>query len=77
MNTPITVGAWEIVEMLADAAADNIKVWVNGELRTNQSVSLAGGWNQVKLASTWGGSTGPRTRDSYRWIDHVFVATVP
>ena len=75
VNTPITVGQWEIVEVLADAAADNIKVWVNDQLRTDQSISLAGGWNQIKLSSVWGGSTGPRTRDSYRWVDHIYVVT--
>src|SRR3989344_4012615 len=74
VNTSITVGQWELVEILVDAGTDNVKVWINGQLRSNLSTPMAGGWNQVKLDSTWGGSTGPRTRDSYRWIDHVLIA---
>src|SRR3989344_2090391 len=74
VNTPITVGQWEFVEILVDAGTDNVKVWINGQLRSNLSTPMAGGWNQVKLDSTWGGSTGPRTRDSYRLIDHGLIA---
>lgn len=75
INTPITKGTWEMVEILADGVAGNVKVWINGQLRTNQNISFTQAWNQMKLDSTWGGFSVPRTRDSYRWVDHIFVAT--
>jgi hypothetical protein len=52
---------------------------MNGVLVTSYTginVPTGSGANQeLKLDSTWGGQTGPTTRDSYRRIDHILIAT--
>src|SRR3989344_2080469 len=74
-TTPLPLNTWTQVEWLVDSVNKRSMVWRDGVLETDLSMPvLAGGYGEAKIASTWGGSTGPRTRDSYRWIDHVLIA---
>lgn len=81
------LGKWIRLEILADATARTYKLWASTltapgvwsapELVLNATgVNMpSGGFNELKLDTTWGGSGGTMARDSYRWTDHLLVAT--
>lgn len=74
-NYTLPLGRYVRIEVLIDAVADRFRVWADGVLVTDVTDSrISGGINEVKLDSTWGGASGPSTRDSYRWVDHIVVA---
>lgn len=79
-STPITLGVWHNVEiLLRRGPSGRIRIWVDGILQMDHSVAIpltVEPYEQtMNLANTWGGATGPTTRDSYRWTDHVYIAT--
>lgn len=77
-GTPPTLGTWINVEWLADADTGEMKCWLNGSLIWSISnFSWTGSFSYLQLDSTWGGTSAPRTRDSYRWHDHILIATAP
>jgi len=71
----LPLGQWVQVEYLVDAVNNRIRLWADGRLVVDVAANLAGGYRELKLDSTWGGSGGTKTRDSFRWIDHILVAT--
>jgi len=71
----LPLGRWVQVEYLVDAVNNRIRLWADGRLVVDVAANLAGGYRELKLDSTWGGSGGTKTRDSFRWIDHILVAT--
>jgi len=77
---PIPLGQWVNIEYQVRRGPNGfIRVWMNGVLVTSYTginVPMGDGQRQeLKLDSTWGGQTGPTTRDSYRRIDHILIAT--
>ena len=71
-------GKWVNVEVqIKRGTSGFFKIWLNGVLVSNHSVSLQSiqGESYLRLDSTWGGSTGPRTRDSHRRVGHILIAT--
>lgn len=76
INTNPT-GKWVFVEYLVDAPGRSIRVWADGVLVTNYSGTVPSPWNELKLDSTWGGGGSTKSGDSFRWFDHIFVATTP
>lgn len=76
-NMPIPLGQWQRVEYLVDGVAGFIRVWVDGVLVNSYTGRIPTPWSELKLDSTWGGAGGTKTRDSFRWMDHILVATVP
>ncbi len=71
----LPLGRWVQVEYLVDAVNNRIRLWADGRLVVDATTSLSGNFRELKLDSTWGGSGGTKSRDSYRWIDHILVAT--
>jgi hypothetical protein len=79
-TNPVTVplGKWVNIEMLVRRGDPGlIRVWMNGTLVMDRMVPVPppGKFGELKLDSTWGGATGPRTRDSFRRVDHILVTT--
>lgn len=74
---PIPLGQWQLVEWLVDATAGQLRVWVDGVLVTSYNGTLPGNWEEMKLDTTYGGGSGSPSRDIFRWVDHIFVATTP
>jgi hypothetical protein len=77
---PIPLGQWVNIEYQVKRGPSGfIRVWMNGVLVTSYTgINVPAGDGQtqeLKLDSTWGGQTGPTTRDSYRRIDHILIAT--
>lgn len=71
----IPLGQWNRIELLADAANSRVKVWLNGTLVQDAAFTFpSGAFTSLTLDSTWGGG-GTKTRDSWRWVDHIVVAT--
>lgn len=71
-------GRWARIEIVVRRGTPGlIQVWLNGQLVSTYTgdVPNPGGFNEISLDSTWGGATGPRTRNSMRRIDHVLIAT--
>lgn len=65
-------GRWVEIEWIKDGGTsvvyqDNVEV-LRGAVNS-------GAVSEVKLDSTWGGASGPSTRESFRWCDRCFVAT--
>jgi len=56
-----------------------IKGWIDGKLFLTYTgfVAPPNSSCEISLNSTWGGGNGPTTRDSYRRMDHILVATTP
>ncbi len=77
-NIPIPLGQWVNYEFIVKRGNSGVlKVWMNGTLvldYANIAVPTTTSGQELKLDTTWGGSTGPTTRDSYRRIDHIVVA---
>lgn len=73
----LPLGVWVRIEILADVPARTYKVWADGVQVLNATgVNMpSGGFNELKLDTTWGGSGGSKVGDSYRWTDHLIVAT--
>jgi len=72
------MGGWASIEVQIRRGTNGLlRVWKNGVLVLDRALSIptTTSLQELKLDTTWGGQTGPKTRDSYRRIDHVFVAT--
>jgi hypothetical protein len=79
VNTPISLGVWHQVEVvLRRGIPGTIKVWMDGVLRTSYtSVNIPlpnNVFSDFVLTGHQGGGAFTRTRDSYYWIDHIFIA---
>ena len=78
-NTPITLGVWHHVEVqLVRGAAGMVKVWMDGGLKTSYTGTLISpannAWADFVLTGHRGGGAFTNTRDSYYWVDHIFIA---
>lgn len=76
----IPTGVWVNVEFLMKrhATLGEIHWWIDGVKigeYTGINVPGSGSANDVSLPSTWGGATPNTTRDSYRRIGHIHIAT--
>lgn len=79
-NVTWPLGEYMTVEyyVYRHATAGILQVWVNGVQtlnETNINVPIPSGTQEINLNDTWGGSTSARTRNSYRWMDHIYIAT--
>jgi len=72
-------GQWHHLELLVvQGNPGTVKWWVDGELRvnhTNLQVGGGGAFQTLNIDSYMGGGGMTKSRDSYRSIDHIFVAT--
>lgn len=70
-------GQWVKVEMLVTlGASGSLKIWVNEVLVSDypSQVFFTPAGAEFSLNSTWGGGSGPTTRDSTRKMGHIFIA---
>ncbi len=79
-NIAIPEGQWVTIEFLVERSttAGELRVWLNGVQtmhKTNIRVPTTGSSQRLDINDTWGGGGGPRVRNSYRWLDHVYIAT--
>lgn len=77
-STPIVKNVWQRWQWLVDPDTGEMKFWLNGTLiwSVNNFV-WNGGFDYLQIDSTWGGTSSPRTRDSYKRMDHIYIATAP
>lgn len=73
----LPLGQWVRIEILADVPARTYTVWADGQqvLHATGVNMPSGGFRELKLDTTWGGAGGEKRGDSYRWTDHLIVAT--
>jgi len=79
-NLTIPLGQWVTIEFLVKRSmtAGEVRVWMNGietMHKTGIPVPTTTSGQQLDINDTWGGAGGPRTRESRRWVDHVYIAT--
>ena len=75
-NSPIQLGVWHQLEILLKRGVPGtVRVWLDGQLRTDHTdLALNDQLDWFSIDSHLGGGGMTKTRDSYRWIDHVFLA---
>lgn len=78
-NMPIPLGEWVTIEfiMKRSATAGEFHVWLNGVKTLEQTginVPTTSSSQTLDINDTWGGDGVPRSRQSQRWIDHVYIA---
>ncbi len=79
-NVAIPLGEWVTIEyqVKRHATQGELHVWLNGVEtmhRTGIFVPTTSSTQELDINDTWGGAGSPRTRDSRRWLDHVYIAT--
>ncbi len=84
----MTVGVWHQIEMVnventLGQANGILQMWIDGIQILNYtnmtyitSGNTAGFWSW-RWNPTWGGGLGPKTRDDYMRMDHVYISGVP
>lgn len=77
INTPITLGVWHIIEFhIAQGSPGTIKVWVDGELRTNVTNSnFTIAFQEFGLYGHRGGGGETLAADCYYDLGHIYLAT--
>jgi hypothetical protein len=78
VNTELTRGVWHMIEIQAEGGNPGVlKVWVDGELRTNYTnlevPSMTS--NEMALDAFMGGGGMTVIADMYYELDHMHVAT--
>ena len=76
---PDPTGQWVNIELQIKRGNPTgiLRVWADGELiteYTDANISTSTTGQQLMIASTWGGATANKARDSYRRIDHIYVS---
>ena len=84
----ITVGVWHHIEMVNEQntlgqANGILRMWIDG-IKVMEYTNItyitpgntAGFWSW-RWNPTWGGGLGPKTRDDYMRMDHVYLSGVP
>lgn len=79
-NVTITLGDWHTIEYIVkrSTTAGELHVWLDGVktmTKTSVNVPTTAVQQTLDINDTWGGSGSARTRSSWRWIDHVYIAT--
>lgn len=81
-TNPVTIslGEWHTIEFMVKRGSNgHLKVWLDGVNvmnRTGVNIPAQTNGQWVQDDDTWGGSTGPRSRDSTIWLAHLYIATV-
>lgn len=78
-NIPITLGEWHTIEYIIKRGTTNgeLHVWLDGVktmTKTGINVPPTTSTQTLDLNDTWGGDGAPRTRQSWRWMDHLYIA---
>lgn len=84
----MTVGVWHHIEVVNELntlgqANGILKMWIDGikildynDITYITTGNTAGFWSW-RWNPTWGGGLGPKTRDDYMRMDHVYISGVP
>lgn len=75
----IPLDQWVQIEVLLHRGTANgsIKIWMDGVLYMDISgidTGIPSGWHEISINSTWGGTSSPTSRESWNWIDHIYLA---
>lgn len=75
----IPLDQWVQIEVLLHRSATNgsIKIWMDNVLYMDRSgidTGVPSGWHEISINSTWGGTSDPTSRESWNWIDHIYLA---
>lgn len=71
------LGVWHQVEVLVRTGSPGtVKVWIDGQIRTNYTnLPVTGPFRAFSIDGHLGGGGMTKTRDSFYWIDHLYIAT--
>ena len=71
--TPVTLGAWHLIEWYAELSSGTLKWWLDGLLQgEHHDVRNAVAFDMFQLSPTFGGNTGARKRHTdHYWFDHL------